>query len=218
MSGIDDLGDEMGKFLRGLEPVWQRCHECGAESARATCWDCERIASKVAVARERYERAKDSVFEGYRVPFTETALAERKVSAAMLERAKTCLALPNVVIHGKGTGQGKSSLGGAMLLEWAAQNDGVARWVSAYKLSGGAFELDPELVTADLVLIDDVGNERQLASNLLPELCEMRRGNGRALWVTTPLDALGLAAKYGENIARRISGGARVLNFDKVTP
>lgn len=197
------------------EPVWVLCERCGVKSSAIVCWDCRRIEAKGVAARERYARARASVFADYRLPFSPSALAARKVPAALIERARQLVEHSNLVLFGKGTGQGKSSLGGAMLLEWARRTGGEARWVSAYKLSGGAFELPEELVEAGLVLVDDVGNERQLASNLLPELAEVRRGNGRALWITTPLDGLGLAAKYGENVARRLYGGASVINFDK---
>lgn len=206
---------DLAALIAACEPKWVACARCGTETARAVCWECQRIADKGHDAKERFAAAEASVFAAYRVPFRESALRERKVPAPLVERARQVLDCPNVVLFGKRTKQGKSSLGGAMLLEWAARNDGVARWVSAYDLCGGELKLDPELVAADLLLIDDLGNERQMASTLVPELLEKRRGNGRALWVTTPLGWSALSARYGENNASRVYEGAKVLDFDK---
>ncbi len=62
-----------------------------------------------------------------------------------------------------------------------------------------------------LVLVDDVGSERDMAGNAVPDVIFVRHAEDRALWVTTGLTRAQLATRYGPGIVRRLLERARVI-------
>lgn len=84
--------------------------------------------------------------------------------------------------------------------------------------SAGSGEADivGRAMRADLLLLDDVGNERQTANNAVPDVLLERHDSMRPTWCTTGFGADELAKLYGSGVARRILDGA-LLRFE-VTP
>jgi DNA replication protein DnaC len=118
-------------------------------------------------------------------------------------------------------GSGKTSLAVA-----AFQLAAIARsrFVHAFRLGTAniqhrAGEGEAELVrtatTMGLVLLDDVGNERQTTMNAVPDVIFERHAEGRATWITTAFSAQEIAQRYGDGIARRVFERALVVRVGR---
>lgn len=187
------------------DPVWHECPHCGATTtSNVACFDCLRMKARGEEARDMFRRCDASIPDGYRLELTQEALGPRGIMPAIIDRATYAITRRYVVIYGAKSGLGKSSLAGAMLRTWSKRNNGLALWVPAFSLCGSDMQLDEDFVTAAVVVIDDLGNERQMASSLVSELLEARRSTNRATWVTTALDSNAMRVRYGENVSRRV--------------
>jgi DNA replication protein DnaC len=69
-----------------------------------------------------------------------------------------------------------------------------------------------EAVTAPLVLLDDLGAERDTANNAVGDVITERHAEGRSTWVTTGLSQGEIVKRYGGGIARRLFEGAAVID------
>lgn len=63
----------------------------------------------------------------------------------------------------------------------------------------------------DLLLLDDLGNERQTQTNATPDVILQRYEDDLRTWVTTGETSQQLAAKYGAGVARRVFERALVV-------
>lgn len=124
----------------------------------------------------------------------------------------------NVVILGP-AGAGKTSLGVAALQLLGRRE---SRFVHAYRLgtariqhSAGSGEsaLVDMAMTMPLVLLDDVGNERQTATNAVPDVIFERHAAGLATWYTTAFEPEDIARKYGDGVARRMFERALIVRL-----
>ena len=66
--------------------------------------------------------------------------------------------------------------------------------------------------SADLLVLDDLGTERNIPSNPVPDIIFERHAEGRATWVTTWMTRLQLAERYGDGVARRVFERAVVID------
>jgi hypothetical protein len=55
-----------------------------------------------------------------------------------------------------------------------------------------------------LLVLDDLGSERNTALNAVPDILAERAYLGRPTWVTTWMTAEQVAQRYGDGIARRL--------------
>jgi len=115
---------------------------------------------------------------------------------------------------------GKTSLAVAMLRRWASHASRPAAFVHAYRLAIArimhpAGHGEPELVElamrAPLVLIDDLGGERDHALSALPDVLVERHAENRPTWVTTGLTREQLVKRYGQGIVARVFERATVI-------
>jgi len=115
---------------------------------------------------------------------------------------------------------GKSSLAVAMLRRRAAERRAPSAFLHAYRLSVARIQHaaghgEPELVETamrtPLVLIDDLGGERDHAMSAIPDILVERHAEGRATWVTTGMTREQLGARYGEGIVARLFERATVI-------
>jgi hypothetical protein len=115
---------------------------------------------------------------------------------------------------------GKTSLAVAMLRRWVSHANRPAAFVHAYRLGVAriihpAGHGEPELVEfamrAPLVLIDDLGGERDHTHSALPDVLVERHAENRPTWVTTGLTREQLVKRYGQGIVARVFERATMI-------
>lgn len=204
-----------------VEPEWSPCTRCGQETAgRGLCWDCQKMDdSKIRKAENwgrllasvphRYREENDwAQFGNPRMTLRVRASEEQMTAASKAARALA----PRVVLTGP-AGAGKTSLGVAMLREAGTHlRKSFALFLPARALSGGIFALADEWLHAHVVLLDDVGAERQQTNNLVSDLICERHDRNLCTWVTTGLSQAEINSRYGDGVGRRVF--ERAIRFD----
>jgi hypothetical protein len=92
------------------------------------------------------------------------------------------------------------------------------RFAHAHRLGSAALVPgDPaeikRAMRASVLLLDDLDKDADIKSNPVPALIADRHAEGRMTWITTELTPAGIAARYGDGIARRICENAFVRRF-----
>ncbi len=207
----------LGDAMNFPEPTWRTCTGCAAQTMRTgLCWDCDQAQAKRSAADAALALASRSLPEAFRNarfgaggsvdefvrPFERIADAQQLVVASA----------QRVALVGP-PGAGKTTLGVAMLRAWMARSRLPAVFVEAFALSGGAMKLDDDLVRAPLLLIDDLGAERNMASTLVPELIYQRHAHDRPTWITTGFTPEQVLERYGGGIVRRVYERANVVKL-----
>jgi hypothetical protein len=123
---------------------------------------------------------------------------------------------------------GKTSLAVAMLRQWVASSERAAAFLHAYKLGVARIQHpaghgEPESVElamrAPLVLLDDLGSERDHALSAVPDVIFERHAENRPTWVTTGLTHDQLVKRYGPGVVARIFERAKVIRVgSEATP
>ena len=143
----------------------------------------------------------------------------RDAKAIALARAVSRSKLERVLLLGK-PGVGKSTLAACIARDLAyARKLGDCRWIDAHTLAGarptaplGAEATEVELaLEADLLVIDDLGSERVIASSAVPEVIFSRHANLQPTIVTCGFGFDAIEARYGGGILRRLTEGAAVI-------
>jgi DNA replication protein DnaC len=163
------------------------------------------------------ERSVPEVYKWAR--FDAPELAQRVGSAAARAQGEGIWKQPKLVFTGA-AGTGKTSLAVACLRQWAVQSGKTAMFIHAYalgiaRLQHAAGHGEPEIVEramrCPMVLVYDVGSEREMAGNALPDVIFVRHAEDRPLWVTTGLTRAQLVARYGTGIVRRLLERATLI-------
>ena len=140
-------------------------------------------------------------------------LRQRVARAQAIAEGEAALGAHGLLIAGP-SGSGKTSLACALLRAWDARNPGRhGMFTTAWSLGAaraqhalGAGEA-PEVhraKSADLLVLDDLGSERDAASNAVPDVIFARAQAGLPMWVTTWMTSQAIAQRYGDGIARRL--------------
>ena len=133
---------------------------------------------------------------------------------------------PRIVFMGAAR-TGKTSLAVALLRRAVAETGRLAGFFHAYQLGVARIQHqaghgEPELVERatrmPLVLLDDMGNERDTAANALPDVIFARHAEDRPLWVTTGLSRPQLVARYGAGIVGRMLERSVLVQLGTTTP
>lgn len=66
---------------------------------------------------------------------------------------------------------------------------------------------------ASVLLLDDVGSERDTANNAVPDVIFERHAEGRDTWITTGLTVPQLKARYGDGVTRRMLERALIVKL-----
>lgn len=72
-----------------------------------------------------------------------------------------------------------------------------------------------EAMRAGLLLLDDLGNERPIPTNAVPDVILHRYDANLPTWITTGLERADLDKLYGAGVVRRIYEDARVQRFER---
>ncbi len=116
---------------------------------------------------------------------------------------------------------GKTSLGVAMLRAWVEHHARVALFVPAHRLGvariqhpagHGEAALVESAMETPLVLLDDLGSERDFPTNPIADVIFERHAHDRATWVTTGLPRAALVARYGAGVVARVFERARIIH------
>lgn len=169
--------------------------------------------------RDQFEARVPRTYRDNRLASPELAKRVKPVTA--IDLAAAAVDAPWVTIIGP-PGSGKTSLGVAML--YAAFDDGewAARFIHAYRLGVARIQSKagegecPEVVVAmrnPLVLIDDLGSERDTANNAIPDVIQERHAESLPTWVTTGLSPEECAKRYGGGTTRRLFEMATVIKL-----
>lgn len=136
--------------------------------------------------------------------------------ARVLDEART---LSGAVLTGP-AGSGKTSLACAMLEEWVTANERAAVFEHGFRIGAariqnkagtGEAPIIDRAMRAWLLLIDDVGSERDTANNAMLDVVFERHAEEMPLWVTTGLTSSQLATRYGAGFLRRITERATLI-------
>jgi DNA replication protein DnaC len=128
---------------------------------------------------------------------------------------------PKLVFAGT-SGAGKTSLAVACLRRWVRQEARPAVFVHAYALGAARIQHaaghgEPEIVDramkCPMVLLDDLGGEREMAGSAVPDVIFVRHAADRPLWVTTGFTHGQLVKRYGTGIVRRLTERAKVIQL-----
>jgi hypothetical protein len=63
-------------------------------------------------------------------------------------------------------------------------------------------------------LLDDLGADAKVPSNVVPEVIAERHAEQRVTWITTSLEPKEIAQRYRGGIARRILEHAKTVRFN----
>jgi len=184
----------------------------------------------VAVAEASPERSKPvrrraeillerTIPSGYRWAAFDAPLLRERVHAASVAVAEASCGTARLCLMGVSRA-GKTSLGVAMLRRWVASADRPAVFVHAYRLAVAriqhpAGQGEPDVVEASmkapLLLLDDLGSERDHAMSAVPDVIFERDAEARPTWVTTGLTREQLVKRYGLGVVARVFERAKVI-------
>jgi hypothetical protein len=147
-------------------------------------------------------------------------LRRRVTRDKAIGEAKNAISAQGLLLVGP-SGCGKTSLACALLRAWYERNPGrrgtfLPAWrlgVARAQHGAGAGEA-PEValaLAAALLVVDDLGCERNTALNAVPDVISERAYVGRPTWVTTWMTAGQVSQRYGDGIARRLYEAARTV-------
>ena len=156
-------------------------------------------------------------------------LRQRVARERAIGEGRAALSATAVVLVGP-SGSGKTSLACALLRAWEARDTRRrGSFVPAWRLGvaraqhglgqGEPVEVERALSTGLLVL-DDLGSERNTVTNAVPDVIFERAYAGRPTWVTTWMTPEQVSQRYGDGIARRLYEADRVvvIGCDKAAP
>ena len=145
-------------------------------------------------------------------------LGGRVERAAAIAEARAALASGSLLLVGQ-SGCGKTSLACALLHAWDAAHRRRGVFMPAWKLGmarahHGLGQGEPpeveQAMTTRLLVVDDLGSERNVTSNAVPDVIFARALAGLPTWVTTWMTAAEVTQRYGDGIARRLHEVGRV--------
>jgi len=122
---------------------------------------------------------------------------------------------------------GKTSLAVAMLRAWVEKYERPAMFVAAHRLGTariqhpaghGEAPLVDTAMRAPLVLLDDLGSERDGATNPIADVIFERHAQDLPTWTTTGLTREALIARYGAGVVARLFERARVIHLGAKKP
>ena len=114
-----------------------------------------------------------------------------------------------------------------MLRRWVATTERKATFVHAYRLGLARIQHqagsgEPDVVETamrvPLLLLDDLGSERDHAMNAVPDVVFERDAENRPTWVTTGLTRDQLIQRYGLGVVARVFERATVIRLGARTP
>ena len=182
------------------------------------------------LATARLRRARDvlrrSVPPAYAWAHLDAPELSGRVYVPAIGIAKNAYLEPRVCLTGA-TRAGKTSLAVAMLRAWVEHQERVAMFIPAHRLGvariqhpagHGEAELVEKAIETPLVLLDDIGSERDFPTNPIADVIFERHAQDRPTWVTTGLPRSALVARYGAGVVARLFERSRVIHVGPPAP
>lgn len=231
------MPDVMGKLStheQERERTRKPCTTCPGDAffGETTCGSCQWKKQEEDIQRRLDDSRRRNILATipagmHWATFDDPNLASRVSDKRHIDRARSTANAKRVVLLGP-AGAGKTSLGVAMIQE-AARLAGPDEYppgvfCHAYRLGTcriqtaagtGESPLVVQAMRADVLLIDDLGSERQTQNNAVPDVLFERHAEDRSTWITTGLSAKQIAERYGDGIARRVFEHAVIINLGK---
>lgn len=170
-------------------------------------------------------RCEQQIPAGFREARFGAVWLESLLGAKVVAEAHAALDAVRVAAVGD-PGAGKTSLIAAMLaasdFAKASRGEGRAMWVSAHQLAkaralhplgDGEAPFIASALSANLLVVDEVGGEDQRYASAVTEVLYERHAEARPTWVTTGVGPKEIANRYGGGIARRIFEDAKVFTL-----
>ena len=157
--------------------------------------------------------------------FDSEELAERVPQASAALAEASCKE-PRVCLMGVSRA-GKTSLGVAMIRAWVTRARRPAAFVHAYRLGTARIQHpaghgEPEAVDVamrmPLILLDDLGSERDHAFSAVSDVIFERDAQALPTWVTTGLTREQLVKRYGLGVVARLFERAKVIHVGGKAP
>jgi hypothetical protein len=117
---------------------------------------------------------------------------------------------------------GKTSLAVAMLRRRVSKTGMTAIFFPAQRLGmariqhpagHGEPDIVDQAIHIPLALIDDLGHERDMSMNAIPDIVSERHAANRATWITTGMTREQLVTRYGQGTVARLFEGAKVIRL-----
>lgn len=210
--------------------VWHTC-KCGTKSTRVPCWDCVKREEEIA-AFQHAERRKGIPARFGWASLSSSMLKKRvhirgrddeEIEPDTMAAVILAHAGPAVLFVGP-AGSGKTSLAVACLR--AVESPGVM-YVPAASLERARIEhpagrgeapLVHRAMTAPLVLIDDLGQDKPTSISAIEAVLLERHNAELPTWVTTGLTESEIEARYGAGVSRRLTEKGTALVVRMVRP
>lgn len=220
MRSLDEILADLKEHAACLpDPSVVPCRECGRESVPVGLGE-ERCRRCVEIARA-IERRIGSIPGAFRWAMFGVPALEQRTTDRARAQGQAAVECGRVVLIGP-AGCGKTSLAAAMMRQYLqnapnysahfsrAWRLGLAR--ARHSLGDGEPPEVQAALRADLSVLDDLGSERQNATNAVPDVIFERHAEGKPLWVTTAMSQDEMSSRYGDGIARRVWEGARIID------
>lgn len=179
------------------------CRKCGVAIDQAEV--CDRCAR--GIDRDgRVVSAMKTVPREYRqATLGTTELASNVPSETARSLAYVSWSKNRVVIVGA-SGMGKTTLSVAMLRERAHRGLSIERclFLPTWKLAVTRSEYVTPAMECDLLVLDDLGSDREFPSSPVTSVIFQRHDDMKATWITTWMTPAQVAERYGDGIARRL--------------
>jgi DNA replication protein DnaC len=174
-----------------------------------------------ALRKQRAEALERSIPQVYRwARLSAPELGQRLLRKEALGETQRQVKSSRIVWEGS-AGAGKTSLAVALLRARAVTAERRScLFVPAYRLAQariqhpaghGEAPLVETAIRCDVLLLDDVGNERDHAANAVPDVIFERDAADLPTWVTVGKTRAQLASMYGAGIVRRLFERATVI-------
>lgn len=191
------------------------CARCKAKTIGRLCDPCWKLET-LGIASNNFFAAWPEDLRTLRLDGAELLSRLYPGLFGVLGEARVNATLNYVVILGP-SGVGKTALAAAMAHEWFERKAQVPCLLVSDALAGGREgKLPADTVNAPLVVLDALGDERELPSSLVGEFLRAREFARGPLWVTTALPPPHLTARYGYAISRRVYQRAGVIDLYKL--
>lgn len=200
------------------EPKWGRCEQCGEPTARVLvgptmCFECSQKEQRIAEAMAEFvaRMPEEFAWADFDVP-----LLAGRVPSIACAKGLQALSSKRVAITGE-AGSGKTSLAVAMARRWVSLNGRAPVILTSWRLGSARMRPDgagdvAEATAAPLLVLDDLGSERDVPSSPVCEVIHERHAHSRPTWITTWMDHKDVRARYGDGIARRLFEGAAIIH------
>jgi DNA replication protein DnaC len=215
------LRDDLGPIMASLAPAFTPCDTCGGLTSGRRCFDCYRDHALLMDARERFAVMVPKEFAWARLdaPLSVVPAEIREEWASLVTRAHPLVGATRVVLLGE-SGAGKTSLAVAMARAWTEHHREPASIVLATDLesallrarSGAEGDEVANAKRAHLLVLDDVGTDRDVSCNAVTQVILHRHAESKPTWITTWMTQEQVSARYGDGMARRIFERARIID------